>query len=43
MGFNWAFKGLNGLHLKHRHKTFKTHLTFADDVVVSALPDYNLL
>ena len=34
---------LNGLHLNDRHNIFKMKLTFEDDVVVWALPDYNLL
>jgi hypothetical protein len=33
----------SGLHLNSRHNIFQMNLTFADDVVVSALPDYNLL
>ena len=34
---------LNGLHLNNRHNVFQMKLTFAHDVVVSALPDYNLM
>jgi len=33
---------LNGLHLNNRHNVFQMKLTFTDNVVVSALPDYNL-